>query len=244
MLKPSFKKGSILKQNMLDSLRDYPRSAVNLIYAGFGNGIINGFDITVLEENKLLVSSGIVKIGNDVYFLTQDQVLDQQDNDNYAYIEIKHDDTVDGIVYSLEINQYPEQQKDKVELFRYTKNAKLSMLQNCSDLFKPPINRINNIYANFSYIGGTSLCQDYFKLYAKDVLKAKKAKMADIAFSYECLNGIRNIDLVKSYFNNDGSNLAVIESMKNRLSEISKENENSQIDSGKSQSQESKITIS
>ena len=235
MLKPSFEKGSILKQNMLETLRDYPRNAVNLIYAGFGNGIIDGFDITVLEENKLLVSSGIVKIDGVVYFLSHDQVIDQHDNNNYVYIEVECNDTVDGIIYNIEINQYSTQQTDKVELFRYTKNAELSMLQNCNDLFTPPINRINKIYANYSYVGGTSLCPDYFKAYARDVLKAKNAKMADIAFSYECLNGIRNMDLVKSYFNNDGSNLSVIEVMKKRLSEISRGVESSQVEPEKPQ---------
>ena len=229
MLKPSFEKGSILKQNMLETLRDYPRNAVNLVYEGFGDGIIDGFDITVLEGNKLLISPGIVKVGGIVYFSIDEQVIDQHDNNNYVYIEVKYNDTVDGIVYCIEINQSSTQQSNKVELFRYTKNAELSMLQNCDDLFSPPINRINRIYSGYSYIGGTSLCPDYYKVYAREVLRTKNANMEDIAFSYECLNGIRDMDLVKEYFKNEVSNISVIELMKKRLSEISRRDESPQV---------------
>jgi len=235
MLKPTFEKGSILKQNMLEAMRDYPRNVVNLVYAQFGDGIIDGFDISVLEENKLLVSPGIVKVDGIVFFSTDEQVIDQHDDNNYVYIEVKNNDTVDGIEYCIEINQSSTQQTNKVELFRYTKNAELSMLQNCDDLFTPPINRINRIYSNNSYIGGTSLCPEYFKVYAREVLRSPNAQIADIAFSYVCLNGIRDIDSVKAYFKNDGSNISVIEMMKKRLAEIAMKTESPQVEQEKPQ---------
>jgi hypothetical protein len=43
MLIPYLEKGKILKENMLEALRDYPMDIMKLIYASYGNGIISGF---------------------------------------------------------------------------------------------------------------------------------------------------------------------------------------------------------
>lgn len=230
MLKPAFERGSILKQNMLESLRDYPRKAFNLLYSSLGNGIVNGFDVAVIDDEKFSISPGIVKINGLLLFSDEQKVVEQLDGENYVYIEVKCNNTVDGDMYIVEIKQYQSQQLDEIELFRYTKNAKISMLQNCNELFAPPINRVNKLFSNYSYIGGESLCQDYFKLYAKEVLNASDAKIKDVAFAYECLNGINDVDLIKSYFDNDGTNLCVLEAMKKRLAEINmREGESTQI---------------
>ncbi len=235
MLKPTFEKGSILKQNMLESLRDYPRSLWNLLYAGYGNGIIEGFDVTVLNDDRIKIMPGIVKNEGVLYFSNVEQIIEQKYENNYVYLEVIQKDSADGVVYSVEIYQYDSPQIEKIELFRYTRNAKLSMLQGCQDLFNPPINRINRMYSQYSYRGGYGLCPDYFKFYAADVLCSSNAKMEDIAFAYQCLNGLRDIDAVSTYFCNDGSNSKVIEAMKEKLSLMNRKVQSVQIEPEKSQ---------
>lgn len=226
MLKPSFEKGNILKQNMLESLRDYPRKAFDLIYGEYGEGIIDGFSVKIQEDGCLAISPGIVKIDGEIFFSDKTMLLEQRDEHNYVYIELACDNTVDGVLYKIEVSQYSTPQSDKLELFRYTKNAALLQLRDCADLFNPPINRINKLHSSYSYKGGKSLCPDYFKVYAKEVLASSNARMEDIAFAYECMNEVRDVDLIKIYFGNDASNDRVLEEMKNKLAAMSRKVEN------------------
>lgn len=235
MLKPSFEKGSILKQNMLETLRDYPRKAFELLVADYKDGIIEGFSIEVKDNRSLSVSPGVVKLGGELYFSDTEQILEQQEEHNYVYLEVVGNSTVDGDEIEVRINQYSSPQTDKIELFRYIKNAELLLLQECKDLFNPPINRINKIFSKHCYRGGSSLCPEYFKLYAKEVLNSSNARMTDIAFALECLNGVRDIDLIKAYFENDGNNKSVIEVMQKKLAAMSRNTENTKVEPVKPQ---------
>lgn len=44
---PKFEKGRILKTEMLENLRDYPRSFLDIRYQDFSDGIITGMNVTV-----------------------------------------------------------------------------------------------------------------------------------------------------------------------------------------------------
>lgn len=235
MLRPSFEKGSILKKNMLESLRDYPRKAFDLLFSDYKDGIIEGFSIDVKENGSLSVSPGVVKLGEGLYFSDTEQIIEQREEHNYVYVEVESNSTADGDVIEVRINQYSSPQNEKMELFRYTKNAELLMFQDCKDLFNPPINRINKLYSKYSYRCGSSLCPEYFKLYANEVLNSNNAKMIDIAFALECLNGLQDIDLIKAYFKNDGTNNSVIEAMQKKLVDMNSNTENTQIEQKKSQ---------
>jgi hypothetical protein len=68
---PNFGKGRILKKEMLESLRDYPRDYLDICFKDYSNGIISGADILV-GENGITVSRGVVKHNNRIYMLVKD----------------------------------------------------------------------------------------------------------------------------------------------------------------------------
>lgn len=69
---PKFEKGRILKTEMLENLRDYPRSFLDIRYQDFSDGIITGMNVTV-GENTLTIGRGIVKHKDRLYLLEQEQ---------------------------------------------------------------------------------------------------------------------------------------------------------------------------
>ena len=72
-----------------------------------------------------------------------------------------------------------------------------------------------------SLSGGSSLENDYFCLFAEEVLKCSGANMKDIAFAYQCLNGICDVRIIMSYFElEDASNDMVVTSMKRKLEKL------------------------
>lgn len=231
MLKPIFEKGSILKQTMLEALRDYPYTILELLYSGYGDGILSGFEVESIDDTKIVIGSGVLKQAEKIYFCDKKLTIDQKNENNYVYLETVSNPNCDGVEHSVVACQYSELQEEKIELFRYTKNAKLLLFQNFQELISLPINRINKIYSQYSIQGGTSLCPDYFKLYAYVVLSSNNAQAQDIAFAYQCLNGINDISLLYQYFNNNCSNTDIIEGMKHKISLLNKREETEKVES-------------
>ena len=70
-LYPNFKKGRILKKEMLESLRDYPRNFIDIRFKDYSDGVVVGAEI-LIEEDCLTITSGIVKHGGRMYMLEND----------------------------------------------------------------------------------------------------------------------------------------------------------------------------
>ena len=52
MFIPVFEKGLILKQHMLEALRDYPREFIRNLYSEYGDGIITGCQVIELADDR------------------------------------------------------------------------------------------------------------------------------------------------------------------------------------------------
>lgn len=235
MLKPAFEKGSVLKQNMLEALRDYPYTAYELIYAEYGDGIISGFEISIPGDEKIEIDPGILKHNGKIFFCAEKQSVEQRNGRNYVYLEVTEERHPNGLAFSVIAKQYDDNQPEKTELFRYTKNAKLFAFKNVRELVCQPINRINKIYSQHSVKGGNSLCPEYFSLYADEILNSSNTKMEDYAFAYQCFNGVQSLDMVRKYFGNDGSNEYVVEAMKKKIALLNRKEETIQVKASRPQ---------
>ncbi|MEK3788642.1 DNA and RNA helicase [Paenibacillus sp. FSL K6-1230] len=67
---PRFEKGRILKTEMLENLRDYPRRFLDIRYEEYSDGIIAGMKVSV-EHDHLIIGRGIVKHDGHLYLLEQ-----------------------------------------------------------------------------------------------------------------------------------------------------------------------------
>lgn len=67
---PRFEKGRILKTEMLENLRDYPRRFLDIRYEEYSDGIIAGMKVSV-HLDHLLIGRGIVKHDGHLYLLEQ-----------------------------------------------------------------------------------------------------------------------------------------------------------------------------
>jgi len=207
---------------MLEALRDYPYDYIKLLYKDMGNGILSGLNIT-LEDNNFCIHEGIFKMNGEIYFLTKPSYIEVLTGTNYIYLTVIEYEKTDGMAYEIQIEQETKE-KDSFELFRYIKNLKILEYQNINEIFTESImNRIDRTHVEQSIIGGSTLCSEYFKLYANAILDNKNASILDIAFAYQCLNGINNIYLLKSYFQDDFiTNEEILKKMRERLEELEK----------------------
>lgn len=217
MFRPSFDNGSILKKNMLEALRDFPYEFMNLEYADYGDGIISGFQVEAINENQFEIMPGICKIGGQIFVMTESFIISQVEQSHYVYLSILESDKPDGTDYDVDVSQYEEENNSLLELFRYTKNATVSHYKDIYEVFSEPMNRINQKHCAYSYKNGNSLCEHYFKLYAHAVLKSSNASAKDLLFAYQCLNSIKDIDIIKCYFGDVTSKLDIVHAMENKL---------------------------
>lgn len=223
MFRPFFERGSILKQGMLEALRDYPYQALKLLYGNYGDGVISGFDISLENDTDIVVSPGIVKSNGQIYLSTGELHLEQKYETNYVYLDINHVANADGEDITLNLFQSVDKKEQYIELFRYTKNATLYKFQSIEEAINPPMNRVNIVNQKHSVQGGETLSDECFALFAKEILDSKNPGIKDVAFAYQCLNGIDDISLVNVYFDKPTSNIQIIESMKKKISILNKE---------------------
>ena len=225
MLKPCFEKGSILKQHMLEALRDLPFTICDLFLNEYGDGIIEGLKLTISDTN-IMISPGIFKYNGELFFFDHTSTVPLKDNHNNFVYLVPSDKEIDGGTDVLiNIENFTEEQKDKFEIFRCTKgeNAKISPYATFMELLRITCNRLNQINTAFSYRGGSSLSREYFKLYAYEIMQSNNASLRDLAFAMQCLNGINDISIVNNYFgisNEASSNIQIIEQMKIKLLNI------------------------
>lgn len=238
MFRPSFNKGRILKQNMLEALRDFPYEVLKVMYSSYGDGIISGFDVDVLDgHGNFRVSPGILKINQEIYISPcwREENLNS-DNDNikehYVYLKKYADAYSDGDEIKIKpVLVGTESSDEGLELFRCTKYAYSVMFKykNIDELFKEQtvMNRINQVFCKYAVIGGSTLHPYYFKLFADKVLKSSNPSPPDTAFAYQCLNGISNIDVVNRYFNIESplSNVEILKLMENVIKKLDNSSE-------------------
>lgn len=68
---PVFEKGSILTQEMLESLKTFAVEFGQMTYEGYGNGILSGCNITITKD-VLTIHKGLVVFGGQLYFISQE----------------------------------------------------------------------------------------------------------------------------------------------------------------------------
>lgn len=60
--KPLFEKKRLLRIEMLEQLRDYPRDYLEILYSGYSDGIVCGCTLSWNEE-ELMITPVIIKFG-------------------------------------------------------------------------------------------------------------------------------------------------------------------------------------
>ena len=198
--KPIFENGLILKQHMLEALRDYPLDYVSITFSGMGDGVITGLDVVIGEEDSFFLSEGIEKIDGNIYLVNQSEQMTFKEQENFVYLKIVKTEEIDGISYGTEVVQKNEEDSSLFEVFRYVKNGEVKKYVSIDEVFSDVTNRVNQRKMKKSIQGGSTLNDEYYRLFSKCLLKSKCAQVKDIAFAYQCLNSITNVEILKEYF--------------------------------------------
>ncbi|GGG82849.1 DNA and RNA helicase [Paenibacillus radicis (ex Gao et al. 2016)] len=204
---PSFTKGRILKTEMLDSLRDYPRHMLDIYYAGYSDGILTGADISV-GEHTLTISRGIVKYGGRLYVLEQEQELRYESTGRETVIKIRFAEEPvvrsDMTAYTADIvlDENVVLQQGELELgrFKLKQGARLRMNYESFRDMSTEFNTLQFVHVRYSGYAQSTMAPIIMRRYADELLRSGSSDPHDITFAMLILNeGTAAFSVIEHY---------------------------------------------
>ena len=197
---PKFEKKHLLKTEMLEQLRDYPRCYTRLLFQGYGNGIVNGCELS-WDENRLTVNSGMIYWNGELYFMEKPYPLEcfPEDRLRYVIVRFQEEWQEDGIIYGkteICISRTLPQDSCEMELgrFRLQEGAKLRYTyQNLQD-YDTEYDTINIIHVPFAGLGGCTISPAILLEFAKEMMETGMEDVYDICFVMNVLGNSGKTD--------------------------------------------------
>ncbi|MGF9820970.1 DNA and RNA helicase [Brevibacillus agri] len=196
-LHPQFHKGRILKREMLENLRDYPRHFVDLHFQMYSNGIISGMDVTV-DDRHLIVGKGIVKHRGRVYLFEREERLPYTATGHETVLKIRFAEQAtltDFFSYETSYVLDPETTigEDERELGRF-KLKEGAKLRADYPYFLDLTTEYNTwIFAHAEHAGyeQPTLAPAILRYFSYELLKTGTTNAYDLAFAMQGINAER-----------------------------------------------------
>lgn len=194
---PFFKKDRILKIEMLENLRDFPRTVLDIYNDKLSDGIVQGLTPKV-DKDIITFSKGIVKYKGNLYLLKEPTCISYEETEVEVIIKLNFYEEVQDNDYrtqymEIEIDPYKEIETDQLELgrFKLKKGAYLrSEYQDLKD-FVTEYNTINVTQVFYSGYGESTINPLILKYFTKEALATRVQNQMDITFCMLCLNNER-----------------------------------------------------
>ena len=194
---PYFKRDRILKIEMLENFRDFPRDVLDVYNADMSDGIVCGLDPTV-DKNIITFSKGIVKYNGEMYVFHDPTIIDYGATETDVVIKLSFlDETGDKDYRITPVDIVMDKgdviEQNEIELGRFKLKTGAYLRSDYQDLYDftteyNTINIVNVLYAGFKQPTLSHLILKYF---AREVLEVRPENMFDINFCMLCLNSRR-----------------------------------------------------
>lgn len=235
---PYFNKDRILKKEMLQELRDFPRDMLEVYTENLTDGIVSGLS-PIVNKEIITFSKGIVKHNGNVFMINNPTPLSYQETETEVMIKLNfHEQTQDKdyLTYyvSIEIDHDTNLTDSQLELGRFKLKKGAYLRSNYQDLadFTTEYNTINIVDVLYSGINETTINYLILKFFAKEALNTRTQNPIDVTFCMLCLNSTRvERELIRQYIayrltpeQKDFSNRAIHQSLTLILDKIKREN--------------------
>lgn len=190
---PNFQKGRILKAEMLESLRDFPRNFWDIYLHGYSDGIIAGADV-IVGDNHVTITKGIVKYQEQFYMLEHEVQVPFFNTNKEVFIKVKFGEEVAKSDFRIRsanilIEDLPLQ-KDELELGRFKLREGAQLRFDYTDFFDfiTEYNTINIVHVQYAGLGKNTISPMLLRYFSKIVMKSGSQNVYDICFVMHCLN--------------------------------------------------------
>ncbi|MCI9386718.1 MAG: hypothetical protein HFH77_10290 [Lachnospiraceae bacterium] len=185
---PVFKSGNILKQEMMESLKQYMVDYTILRYSGYSDGILRGCNLTV-TDNRVTLHSGIFILGGMPFYIKDTfSILSKPTNTVKAIImragEVEYERCYETKGVELLMADLEDISHTDVEIcrFRLQQGAKLRYQYRDLEDMSTEFDTICLVHSQWAAFGGNSLSYYVLHQFAADMLKTNGATQEDRQF--------------------------------------------------------------
>jgi len=197
---PLFKSGRLLKTEMLNELRDYPRNFIDITFKSYCDGIICGCEIDVTDE-VLIVKRGIIKHNDVIYFLDEDEKVEYECNNKLMVLKVRflnEKTSKDFIENSTDIylDENIELRDDEIELCRFflREGAHLRIHYTGFEDLSTEYDTVNVIYSLHAANDEAGLAPIILRSYGSEILICNSIEPWDITFGTMCIQAKETIE--------------------------------------------------
>ncbi|MBI6871333.1 hypothetical protein [Clostridium aciditolerans] len=190
---PLFNSGRLLKIEMLEELRDFPREFFDIRLKEYSDGIISGCDIDV-TDNYIIIKKGIIKYQDILYLLKEDKKIAYECNNKMMILKVKFLPQLgdhDFINYSTEIylDESLELKENELELCRFKLRVGAKLRVNHVDFIDlcTEYDTVNTINVPYAAYGESSLNPDILRSFGRELLECNVSEAWDISFAMTCI---------------------------------------------------------
>lgn len=197
---PLFNSGRLLKIDMLNELRDFPREFFDARLKRYSNGIISGCDIDV-TDNYVVIQKGIIKYEDVIYLLKEDKKIAYECNNKMMILKVKFLPQLvdhDFINYSTEVylDENLELKGNELELCRFKLRIGAKLRVNHVDFndLCTEYDTVNTINVPYAAYGESSLNPDILRQFGRELLRCNVGEAWDISFGMTCIQSKEPIE--------------------------------------------------
>lgn len=189
---PIFEHKNLLKKSMLDELRDYPLSLSRRLFAGYGDGILEGCGLR-WEKDVLYLDPGLLHYQGDIYRMEEPCLLVCTATDRLTYLKVRFDIVngergLRGGKGEILLNTVPvEDEELELGRFRLQEGARLRTVYENFEDYQTEYDTVNRIYAPYAGPGGAGLWPQLLRVYVQELLETGTTDVYDVSFAMTVL---------------------------------------------------------
>lgn len=204
---PQFQIKRLLRVEMLEQLRDYPATFLNLAFAGFANGVISGCDCS-WNDDLLTIHPGMVLWNSNIYFMKNPFCIHCRPEDGLRYLKIQFlkEGLENGIIMGnskIYLDKKEPIDENEMELcrFRLQEGARLRDEYATFEDYSTEYDTLNLIHVPYAGEESATLNPKLLNQYAKETIDNRVTDSYDVSFAMNILanNGTIKVDCICAY---------------------------------------------
>lgn len=232
---PLFESKRILKKEMLENLRDYPRALFQIRYQDYSDGILWGCNLET-KEKVIRIEPGVLLWRNMPYLLEEPYRIPHESSGRTAYLKVRFSDRSSGngqYEYRSQISISEEEPEEgyEIELARFKLQPGARLRDAYTDFYDycTEYDTLNRIHVPYASPERHSIWPRMLQCFASSMMEYPMQDARDQAFCLNCLQLTEAMPYraVKSYLDvrmgqkRDYSNAEIYDGLKSILQQVS-----------------------
>ena len=205
---PRFTDMRFLKNEILRTLRDFPRDIVELLTAPYSDGVVTGLDLTV-NAGTIVIAPGIVKHQGRLLLSKERLEVPYLAKGQKQILKIIFDEPYEepdfvGQKGTISLESGVECKDNEMELARFQLEPGAYLRSEYQDLldFSTGYNTFNLVHQPYSGYGGVTINPAVLRYFARELCSYHTENAHDLNICYQVLNHGKSIssELLDYYF--------------------------------------------